>query len=380
MANQSRTADAATTTGQIADSGLLEHPLSWEQNRWPHRIALLLALTVFPLIWLGATVTTYAAGMAVPDWPGTFGYNMFLYPWTTWMFGPFNLMVEHGHRLLASLAGMINIGLVVATWHYRCDRRIQWFALALLGVILVQGGLGGARVVLDARTLARAHGMLGPAFFTMVVGFCVVTSRWWTTLSVANGQVSTGDQTGFLMSAAQLKRLRSIGWFAGLMLIACYLQLCLGSFLRHVVIDTKPAFFTHLLYTHLALASVILLATGVHWWRSVGKGLSSGRIAALSHLLLVLVLLQFSLGLSTWIVKYGWSLGPFSALGSTLGIAQWEFAAKFVIIQRSLSQANTITAHVAVGSLILAVWAIQWLSVYRLKKIADFSTLATLPR
>ncbi len=44
--------------------------------------------------------------MAVPDWPTTYGYNMFLYPWQTWLFGPWDLFIEHGHRLLGSLAGL----------------------------------------------------------------------------------------------------------------------------------------------------------------------------------------------------------------------------------------------------------------------------------
>ncbi len=72
----------------------------------PHRVAWALVCTVFPLIWVGGLVTTYDAGMAVPDWPGTYGYNMFLYPWTSWLAAPWDLFIEHGHRLLGSLAGI----------------------------------------------------------------------------------------------------------------------------------------------------------------------------------------------------------------------------------------------------------------------------------
>ena len=86
-------------------------------SRLPHRIALLLAAVVFPLIWVGGLVTTTDAGMAVPDWPNTYGYNMFSYPLESWLFGPFDLMVEHGHRLLASLAGVISIALVLSLIH-----------------------------------------------------------------------------------------------------------------------------------------------------------------------------------------------------------------------------------------------------------------------
>ncbi len=76
----------------------------------PHRWAVALACATFPLIWAGGLVTTYDAGMAVPDWPSTFGYNLFLYPWTTWFFGPWDLFIEHGHRLLGALVGLLIYG------------------------------------------------------------------------------------------------------------------------------------------------------------------------------------------------------------------------------------------------------------------------------
>ena len=80
----------------------------------PHRWAVGVACATFPLIWVGGLVTTYDAGMAVPDWPSTFGYNLFLYPWTTWFFGPWDLFIEHGHRLLGALVGLLTIGLLVS--------------------------------------------------------------------------------------------------------------------------------------------------------------------------------------------------------------------------------------------------------------------------
>ena len=59
-----------------------------------HRLSVLLVCLVWPLIWVGGLVTTYDAGMAVPDWPGTYGYNLFLYPYNTWLLGPFDLFIE----------------------------------------------------------------------------------------------------------------------------------------------------------------------------------------------------------------------------------------------------------------------------------------------
>src|SRR5262249_58169712 len=79
----------------------------------PPRLAVALALVTFPLIWVGGLVTTYDAGMAVPDWPSTYGYNLLLYPWQTWFAGPWDLFIEHGHRLLAAATGVLAIGFVV---------------------------------------------------------------------------------------------------------------------------------------------------------------------------------------------------------------------------------------------------------------------------
>ena len=113
---------------------------------------------MFPLIWVGGLVTTTDAGMAVPDWPNTYGYNMFSYPLESWLYGPFDLMVEHGHRLLASLAGVISIALVWQTYRGEARPWVKNFSVVLLALVIFQGLLGGARVVMDARVVAKIHG------------------------------------------------------------------------------------------------------------------------------------------------------------------------------------------------------------------------------
>src|SRR5258708_9766217 len=85
-------------------------------SRWPHRLAVLLACATAVLLWVGGMVTSMKAGMAVPDWPSTYGYNLFLYPWQTWVYGPWDLFVEHGHRLFASLVGLLTIALMISVW------------------------------------------------------------------------------------------------------------------------------------------------------------------------------------------------------------------------------------------------------------------------
>ena len=122
---------------------------------------MLLVCATFPLIWVGGLVTTYEAGMAVPDWPTTYGYNLFLYPWQTWLAGPWDLFIEHGHRLFGALVGMLTILLVVTA--FRLDGRIGIAGRrsAPWRLVIGQGALGGMRVLLDQRLLAQIHGCVG---------------------------------------------------------------------------------------------------------------------------------------------------------------------------------------------------------------------------
>jgi cytochrome c oxidase assembly protein subunit 15 len=149
-------------------------------SRLPHRLAFLLAGATAVLLWVGGLVTSTDAGMAVHDWPTTFGYNMFLFPWPTWLLGPWDVFIEHGHRLLATVIGMFLIGLVVTIGF--SDRR-RWMLYATLGALALycsQGVLGGMRVRLGERTLAQLHGCIGPLFFATAVALASFTSRWWT--------------------------------------------------------------------------------------------------------------------------------------------------------------------------------------------------------
>src|SRR3954470_18775586 len=98
-------------------------------NPWPHRLAVALALVTLPLIGVGGLVTTYDAGMAVPDWPGTYGRNLLLFPFSKWVAGPFDLFIEHGHRLLGATAGVIAIGLVVSAFATRQTAVVRWLSV-----------------------------------------------------------------------------------------------------------------------------------------------------------------------------------------------------------------------------------------------------------
>ena len=80
-------------------------------NRWLHCFAVCTAVATFCLLGAGGLVTSHGVGMAVPDWPNTYGYNMFFFPLSRWVGGIF---YEHSHRLLASAVGLMTA--VLALW------------------------------------------------------------------------------------------------------------------------------------------------------------------------------------------------------------------------------------------------------------------------
>src|ERR1700752_649529 len=99
-----------------------------------HWYAVVAAASVSLLICSGGLVTSHEAGLAVPDWPNSFGYNMFLFPISRWVGGVF---FEHTHRLIASLVGLLTIGLCLAICLIEDRRWVKWLAsVAVLAVII----------------------------------------------------------------------------------------------------------------------------------------------------------------------------------------------------------------------------------------------------
>src|SRR5438046_3847197 len=82
-------------------------------NSTLHRIALITACATFPLICMGGLVTSHQAGMSVPDWPNSYGYNMFLFPPNQWVGG---ILYEHTHRLMGTVVGFFSVLLVLCAW------------------------------------------------------------------------------------------------------------------------------------------------------------------------------------------------------------------------------------------------------------------------
>src|SRR5215831_13995644 len=114
---------------------------SSQYNFWLHRFAWLTALVTLGLIAVGGLVTSHEAGMAVPDWPNSYGYNMFLFPVSKWVGG---ILYEHTHRLIASTLGVLAVALT--RWLGGSRSRLP---LAIIGAIEVAVGLMLPRIAVE---------------------------------------------------------------------------------------------------------------------------------------------------------------------------------------------------------------------------------------
>src|SRR6478672_4637114 len=94
------------------------------------------AAATFLLIGLGGVVTSHEAGLAVPDWPTTYGYNMFLFPVRLWQN---NILYEHTHRLFASLVGLLVSILAVWLWLREPRAWLRWLGVSAFFAVLLQG-------------------------------------------------------------------------------------------------------------------------------------------------------------------------------------------------------------------------------------------------
>jgi cytochrome c oxidase assembly protein subunit 15 len=242
---------------------------------WPHRLAVALACATFPLLFIGGLVTSKGAGLAVPDWPTTFGHNMFLYPWSK-MIG--NIFYEHSHRLVASFVGLLAIALAVAFWLRERRAWLRWLSLIALGLVITQGVLGGLRVVLLESTLAIIHACFAQAFFALTVALALFTSREWRSETI-EARIADGGRL----------------WRLGAMTTAfIYIQVIFGAVLRH----TGERLDAHLFFAGLVAVHVILLLLRVTKYQANLKMVRS------AYALGILMLLQLLLGAGSYLAKF----------------------------------------------------------------------------
>lgn len=311
---------------------------------WAFPVACCLVAATGVLLAFGALVTTYEAAMAVPDWPATYGHNMFLYPLGDWFFGPWDLFLEHGHRLLGATVGAITLVLAAVVWATRQPNAVRALAVAAVLLVVLQGLLGGLRVLLDDKTIAKVHACTGPLFFAVAVGIATLSSPWLRADSARHH------------GRFEIARRSVGGWLAGGLLVAAYVQLVAGAQLRHLDATVSYVGFRWLVFLHVAGAVVVTLLsiaaassafgmlprawqhsvrpTAERWWSLVIVGL---------------VCCQLVLGCLAWVVSWGMPLGLLpdslvSALPEPTGLT----------VARSGFSAAVVTGHVLLGMFILA--------------------------
>ena len=144
------------------------------RHPWLDRFGWFTAAATFLLLGLGGLVTSHEAGLAVPDWPTSYGYNMFLFPMHLWQS---NIFYEHTHRLLASFVGLLTGILAVWLWLREPRSWLRWLGAGAFFAILLQGLLGGLRVILLKDAIGIFHATLAQCFFVLVTLIALFSSR-----------------------------------------------------------------------------------------------------------------------------------------------------------------------------------------------------------
>lgn len=294
-----------------------------ETPDWTAAFCKVAAATTLLLLFVGGLVTSEKAGLAVVDWPRSYGYNMFLYPLSRMTGG---IYYEHAHRLFGSLVGLTTLTLAIEL--HRVERRawVRRLALAALALVIVQGVLGGLRVTgrftLASESgatepnvyLAVVHGVVAQVFFALLVLLAVVTSRAWKHARSVPSAHALADRT--------------LCWgLVGILLV----QLGLGAALRHL--DAA-------LFVHAGLGTLLLPFGMFCGTRSLHAGRARSPLRLCGFLLMALILIQFMLGLATLIATRVMEQGPVPAAWSVL-----------------LATAHQGTgALVLAGALMLALW------------------------
>jgi len=378
-----------------------------------HRFAIFVAVMALALIAIGGLVTSHGVGMAVPDWPTSYGYNMFALPFSIWLTG--GVFHEHTHRQLASIVGVLVV--MLARWLGGRKSRlplvgigifelVAGFAMHLLGeewkgagyflsgiggvvllagivwfrnepspqplptlgwwafwLVQLQGLLGGLRVVLDAHVFGGTklgvvfgifHGCLAQAFLVLLCAIALMTSRWWMEHRENNRPANPvlGAPAWLLLGTTTL----------------VFLQLILGATMRH---------------QHAGLAiSDFPLAHG-RWWPDLSAeaiqsyNAARNEVVALDPITATQVVLQMThrlvavtilvlVAACAWRIRRATGGEPalrrFSLVWLILVISQAGLGAWTVWSNKA---ADVATLHVVGGALTLVVGALMCLVVVR---------------
>src|SRR5256885_6653512 len=289
-----------------------------QENIGLHRFALFTACCTAVLIFLGGLVTSTESGLSVPDWPTTYGWNMFTFPFSKWVGGIF---FEHSHRLMASFVGFLTVILALWTWLGEKRRWVRWLSACALGAVILQGVLGGLTVLLLLPApISTLHACLAQTFFCLVIALAVVTSPRWK---------------GGLPLVRSHSESVSLPALCAATTAAVYVQLILGALMRHTAAGLAIPDFP------LALGHIIPPFTSnkvmIHFAHRVG--------AVVVTTLIVWTFIHIARSYSDHSLLFRPALAMFALVG-----VQLVLGALTVWTHRAIIPT---TAHVLIGALVL---------------------------
>lgn len=365
----------------LGGAGERRSPRSWLGSfAWVNTFAIL------PLLTLGGLVTSARAGFAVPDWPGTYGANMFLYP-ISLMSDP-RVFLEHTHRLFGAMVGVTTIaGLIFAlalgpkdwrkgavaaliggaaglglalVWQPTAAMCVlcafsgaffglavgiawtskvwfKWAALGLFILVCAQGVAGGVWTQEKARGLVILHAVTGQVYFALTCAYAAaVSERWgrWRADIAARASAVT-PRTGTIV-----------------LLFLLFVQLVMGTMVRHP--GAKGG--NHALYTHIGLSMVIVLLVmivGTKMMRLKQMPVHGKSLWWAGHAPLIVVAVQFVLG---WVAFMVWKSSPSAAAPLSTELATAGAIKPVDVLIRTAHQANG--ALLLGTSAVMAVWGL----------------------
>lgn len=182
--------------------------MEMESNIWLHRFAVFTTCSTFILVVAGGLVTSTGSGLAVPDWPLSYGQLM------PPMVG--GIFYEHGHRMVATFVGFLTT--ILAIWLWRVERKwVRNLGLIALLAVITQGLLGGMTVLFLLPTaISVSHATLAQSFFSLMVVLALVTSKGWREHKPSESLLAARTRKWTVAATS-----------------AVFVQLVLGALMRH---------------------------------------------------------------------------------------------------------------------------------------------------
>jgi cytochrome c oxidase assembly protein subunit 15 len=294
-----------------------------------HRFAIFTACCTFLLLIAGGLVTSTGSGLAVPDWPNTYGENMFLFPVEKWIGG---ILFEHGHRLFASFVGFLTIILSVWIWNTEYNFLVKKLGTAALIVVIVQGIFGGITVLFYLPQFVSAfHATLAQTFFCIVVSIALFTSpKWQYEPEDAEHRASLSFQRTSLFIT-----------------ISIFAQLIFGALLRHN--DTLVSVYLFLHILGASVVSYLIIKYTYHFKKNTSQKTILRLIQSLQHLLWF----QLSIGTASFVLKYfsldsvntNWTMVIVTVLHLAIGAGMLAISLTLTLYVRKYSQSIQQMTH-----------------------------------